>query len=298
MRIPRAIPALFLFCAAAPAASAMIGSAGTPSGLEEIWNRTAQLAGGTGTYLGKSADGTRWMLTANHVKDNSGVIATTNGGGIALSYAGTARVLKNPDGSDADLRLVAVSVSGEGAAYLDALGDIGVFSETLPRNTPLYAVGTGCALEIGKSYATGTRRKQAAEFFRDFSTTLGNGNAVGAEVFSARGKSFQAGLYDSGSGVFARDAAGTWRLAGVVLAVGGTSDADGRTSNEVGFFENASGENPLTCVTYFADISRYAAQIDETLGNGAPSAVPEPSALGLLAGAFALACAAARRRRE
>ena len=104
---------------------ATTGAAEPPSGLEEIWNRTAQLAGGTGTYLGKSADGTRWMLTANHVKDNSGVIATTDGGGIALSYAGTARVLKNPDGSDADLRLVAVSVSGEGAAYLDALGDIG-----------------------------------------------------------------------------------------------------------------------------------------------------------------------------
>lgn len=290
--------ALALFVCAVPAADAMVASLdgaafhneSANDAVAEIWNRTVQMSAGTGTYLGKSADGTYWVLTAAHVSSGGGTIATSDGQTIALTYANRSETLKNEDGKNADIKLVAVSATGTAADYLEALGDLNIYTGTLTTVTPLVCVGTGCSLSIGSSYRTGSRVKQWAAFSADSATKITEAAYATdcyGEIFSEKGYSFQGGLYDSGSGVFVNEN-GAWALVGAAITVGGI----GADATLVGYAENASNENPLIYDTYFSNLSGYADQI------AAIMAIPEPSSFGLFAGALAAALAAATTRRR
>lgn len=122
------------------------------------------------------------------------------------------------------------------------------------------------------------------------STTSTTTTTCFLEIFSKGGICMQAGEQDSGSGVFVKNGE-SWEIAGVAIAVDGTVS----TSTTVGFCEDASSESPKTCVTYFADLSVYANQINDVM---TATLIPEPSAFGLAAGALALAFAATRRKRR
>lgn len=296
---------------AAPFAGAMIASIGgeaghntdptedflenTPSeNITEIWNRTVQIEGGgspgTGTYLGKSSDGTHWVLTAAHVNPISTgtlTIKTAEKEDISLSYTGTSRYFYNEDGTKADLELFSVSAVGDAATYLNSLGNIGICTDPLQTNTALYCVGTGANLSIGSGVSSGSRVKQWGEFCADEFLTMtpesgySYTNFAFLEIFSNRGSSVQCGMYDSGSGAFVKND-DCWEVAGVAVRVGGVGNA-----SSVGFIDES--DNAI-CATYFVDLSKYASQIY--------AIIPEPSAFGLLAGIFALGFAGTRRRRK
>ena len=263
--------------------------------ISEIWNRTVWIAddGGTATYLGRAADGSHLILTANHVGMHSMSITTTNGSTYNLTANKNWRI------GTTDLKIYSVSVNTETSEFLDSLGNIDIYTGTLTTSTNLYSVGTGKSTAIGSAHTTGTREKQWAEFKRNnISVADENGtvstvatvpvNTSGttecyAEVFSNKETSFQATQYDSGSGVFVYQN-GEWLLVGTLIGIGGNS----KTATTVGYTET---ENSV-CATYFADLSQYADQINAIM------AIPEPSAFGLIAGTFALAFAASRRSRK
>lgn len=268
---------------------------GATANISEIWNRTVWIAddGGTATYLGRAADGSHLILTANHVGMHSMSITTTDGSTYDLTANKNWRI------GTADLKIYSVSVNTETSEFLDSLGNIDIYTGTLTTSTNLYSVGTGKSTAIGSAYTTGTREKQWAEFKRNnISVTDENGtvstvatvpvNTYGttecyAEVFSNKETSFQATQYDSGSGVFVYQN-GKWLLVGTLLAVAG----DTASATTI----NYSGTENSVCITYFADLSQYAPQINAIM------AIPEPSAFGLLAGTCALGLAASRRRRS
>ena len=301
MITPRFIFPIALSLAWAPFADAMIASVNGEAThnttatdyVSEIWNRTVELAGGTGTYLGQSADGTHWVMTAAHVTVGTGTIVTSTGETINLTAkAGQEVFFYNADGTKADLQLFAVSAANaEAESYLNALGNIEIYTGDLYTNTPLYCVGTGCNLSIGSGISAGTRVKQWGEFCADGLTpepVAASGFKTHAliETFSVVGNSIQCGKYDSGSGVFVNNG-GTWEAVGVAITVGAANEG----ASKVGY-KDAQGENKLenpVCYTMFTDLSAYASQIY--------AVIPEPSFFGLMAGAFALGLAGVRCRR-
>lgn len=306
--------------AAVPAANAMVasvyesafgGRGGTATEthnteasdyVASVWNRTLQLNGGTGTYLGQGADGTYYILTAAHVS-TTGSVSLTTSSGVTYKYTttGTAtKLTQSASGSSvtyADLQVVAITSSDSAALdYLTSLGSIGIYENSISTNTELYTVGTGKSCSIGDSYASSTasRQKEWALFYRndldsESSWDKQNGSyktTCYVEIFSNQKTSFQGCSMDSGSGVFVCDA-DVWYLAGVLLYVAG--NANGATT--IGYSENASSGEYIYA-TFFADLSVYADQISAIM------AIPEPSAFGLLAGTLSLAVVAARRRRK
>lgn len=270
----------------------------TSEDITEIWNRTVQIEGGgspgTGTYLGKSSDGTHWVLTAAHVnpiRTGTLTIKTAGNEDISLSYTGgTSYYFYNEDGTKADLELFSVSADGDAATYLNSLGNIGICTDPLQTNTALYCVGTGANLSIGSGVSSESRVKQWGEFCADEFLTMtpesgySYTNFAFLEFFSNRGSSVQCGMYDSGSGAFVKND-DCWEVAGVAVRVGGVGGVGNASS--VGFIDES--DNAI-CATYFVDLSKYASQIY--------AIIPEPAAFGLLAGIFALGFAGTRRRRN
>ena len=266
--------------------------------ISEIWNRTVWIenekdTGGTATYLGRSADGSHLILTANHVGMNSMTITATDGSNYNLTANQNWRI------GTADLRIYSVSVDTKTSDFLDSLGSIDIYTGTPKTSTKLYAVGTGYSTAIGSNYTTGTREKQWAEFKRNnISVKNEDGtdstadtvpvNTSGttdcyAEVFSNRETSFQATTYDSGSGVFVYQD-GEWLLVGTLIAV--SRDTESATA------VNYSGTENSVCFTLFADLSVYADQINAIMN------IPEPSVFGLFAGLGVLAIACTHRSRR
>ncbi|MGN0834993.1 MAG: hypothetical protein ACI4QA_04095 [Candidatus Spyradosoma sp.] len=293
--------ALALCALGVPAARAMLASDGgnvshntdpgtAETDITELWNRTAYLGAGTGTYLGQAADGTYWVLTANHVSSLSGTITDADGATHTLAQDTTVSAiqLENSDGSAADLKLFAVTPGDEAtAAYLDALGSIDVFTGALYTNTPLWVVGTGQSTDLGGSYASGfERQKQWAEFCADAADTSSATPYI-IEKFSRTGASVQCTNQDSGSGAFVKNG-DAWEL--VCVAVGVAGNATGAT--KIGFAEDADAANPTIFETYFIYLAPYAEQIRAIM------AIPEPGAFSLFAGTLALAFCASRRRRK
>lgn len=253
--------------------------------VSEIWNRTVYLAAGTGTYLGKSADGTHWVLTAAHVSAGDGTIKTSTGETIGLSNAGTTHYFYNADGTQADLKLFSVSATETNEDRLNKIGNLEIYTGALYTNTPLYCVGTGANLSIGGGIS-GERVKQWGEFCADGASpdlqqtpSYSYRSPVFQEVFSNKGKSIQCGAQDSGSGAFVKNG-NDWELVGVAISVGGVGN-----SSSVNYYESGDA----ICATNFVDLSQYASQIY--------AIIPEPSAFGLLAGMFVLGLAGMRRRR-
>ena len=301
---PRFIFPIALSLAWAPFADAMIASVNgevthnttATAYVDEIWNRTVQIpedypSPGTGVYLGKSADGTHWVMTAAHVTAGNGTIVTSSGETINLTAVTEQKVFfYNADGTKADLQLFAVSANAEAEAYLNALGNIKIYGGDISQNTPLCCVGTGCNLYLGSGISSGSRVKQWGEFCADEAGEMsasGFKSNVLVETFSVYGDSIQCGTYDSGSGVFVNND-GAWEVVGVAIAVG----ADAKGASKVGY-KDAQGENKLenpVCYTMFTDLSAYVSQIY--------AVIPEPSLFGLMAGVFALGLAGVRRRRS
>lgn len=299
---------------AVPAANAMVASVNgtethnlTPTNnLTEIWNRTVWTGNGTATYLGQNADGQHLILTAAHVGASSLSITSADNNTYNLTSAGTSwRLTNTGDSSKADLQIIAVTANtSAGEKFLETLGNIeiasGITTQTdrVGQPSTLYAVGTGRSTEIGGNpmdeSGTYPREKQWAEFTAYqkeselVNSTTANGTVIGTtacytETFSNTETSFQGTVQDSGSGVFVYQN-GEWLLVGTLIGIGGNSE----TATTVGYIET---ENSI-CATYFADLSRYADQINAIM------AIPEPSAFGLLAGTCVLAFAASRRSRK
>ncbi|MBP3303113.1 MAG: hypothetical protein J6L64_08295 [Opitutales bacterium] len=263
--------------------------------ISEIWNRTVWIEGdgGTATYLGRAADGSHLILTANHIGMHAMTITATDGSIHKLTANKNWRI------GTADLKIYSVSVDAEASDFLDSLGDIDIYTGTPTTSTALYTVGTGKSTAIGSNYTTGTREKQWAEFKRNNISSSNEDGSVStvntvpvstsgttdcyAEVFSNKETSFQATQYDSGSGVFVYQN-GEWLLVGTLLAIAG--DTESATAI------NYSGAENSVCFTLFADLSQYAGQINAIM------AIPEPSGFGLLAGTLTLAFAASRRSRK
>ncbi len=275
----------------------------------EIWDRTAYLSAGTGVFVGADGDGNYYILTAAHVTTTSGTstVSITASDGTVYTYTVvSSTILTNSDGSSADLKMVSITSSDAAAlAYLDSLGTISVYSETLAASstsgfgpfaktttTTLYAVGTGIASSVGSSYNSGTRKKTWGEF--TFSSTelansgtVSNGNystSCYLEIFSSSGTAIQGCSQDSGSGVFIETEDG-WALVGIVLYVAAATTSSGTTIN---YAENASSEGGV-CYTYYANLSDYADQISEILSySSGEILVPEPNFFGIFVGLFAL----------
>lgn len=306
----------------------------------EIWNRTVYFAAGTATYLGTSPDGRHWLLTAAHVSTQSvnketnivygsvGSITTADNKSISLTAEiDDYTILKNANGTNADLKVFSIaadSISEDESIFLSAYNGInnieifeGKLYEPIPENSEYvrvhatYLVGTGQSFSVGDKITTGSRQKQWAQFFMDGYAKTQDGDALFVEEFSNIETSVQAGMYDSGSGVFIFDQAEQkWKIAGVTLAVDTNveipENTDNTKENDIAlttlpadYKENStveegkdSGETVKVCITYFADLSQYAPQINAIM------AIPEPSAFGLLTGTCALVLAASRRRRS
>ncbi len=184
MKLLELFGSIALGLASAPIAGAMIASVDgitvhntAPTDyVSEIWNRTVQLNTGTGTYLGKSADGKHWVLTAAHVPVGNGTIVTSTGEVIGLSATTEAPVLfYNDDGTQADLKLFSVIAAGESEDYLNGLGNIRIHTGALASGTSFYCVGTGVSLTMRSGISSGLRGKEWGKPFG--ATTNWNGRA-------------------------------------------------------------------------------------------------------------------------
>lgn len=201
-------------------------------------------------------------------------------------------------GPSTDIKLWKVSDDDKTATnFLGSLGNIGIFTGTLTTETPLYLLGTGRSVEIGGSFLDEKnfkREKQWGELSYDNYEDTGEMNHSYSnthdyiEYFSKKENSVQAGVQDSGSGVFVRTENG-WQI------VSTTSSVAGNGGNNVGFAEDANNDsNKITYATYFSALPFYAEKINAITGIVAP----EPAAFGLFAGTAMLVFAAARRRRK
>ena len=300
MKLLKLFASIALGLASAPIAGAMIASVDgmtvhntvATDYVSEIWDRTVQFSAGTGTYLGKSADGKHWVLTAAHVPVGNGTIVTSTGEVIGLSAATETPVLfYNQDGTQADLKMFSVVVEGDSEDYLNGLGNIKIHMGELTSGTSFYCVGTGVSLTMRSGLSSGARgkewgeavwgdhkleRKSVQKPYTGYQYT----SAVFSETFSENGASIQVGSSDSGCGAFVKNGE-SWEMIGVAITVAPNS-AKGQT---IGYIENPNS----VCSTNFVDLSAYATQIY--------TVVPEPSLFGLAAGFFALGLAGARRRR-
>jgi hypothetical protein len=254
----------------------------------------------SGVYVGN-----RWVLTANHVGGGSieldgTVYGLQAGSGRRLTNAGaggrsasTDLYMYRIDADPAGLSALSIASSspsvGDDLVMVGAGYDRGDFTRwSVNQQTDPWSwseVSSG-------GTASGYKADTASRSLRWGTNTVESGGwyGIGSDVYGfitdfddlnpSNSTQAQAVVGDSGGGVFRKN--GTdWELAGIMLAVGGF---DGQPNPG----ENAVFGN----VTYIADLSYYAPQINATIAT-----VPEPGSLGLLiAGGVAIAVAGLRGR--
>jgi hypothetical protein len=278
------VHAILLALVLAAPASAVIIDSGDGSGNTTApspdpgWSHVGLRGGLTAVYL---QDG--WVITANHVPDGDVVL-----GGVTYGLVPSSSVrLQNSDGTDADLKMfaisplpplaplpVAASVPSNGASLI-LIGhgrNRGASTSWDPNGPPPPGPFYGYAWGAGRSLRWGTN------FVEDFPATRIFGTEVFGSFFDEADSAHeaQAANGDSGGAVFAWNGS-QWELAGVMIAISEYVDQPAETS--------LYGQE-----TYAADLSFYRNEILDVI------AMPEPSG-GLLPGGALVVLLARRRRR-
>lgn len=267
----------------------------TSTGAGAGWDYVGSVGGASGVYLG-AYGGDHWVLTAWHV----GPGTFTLGANSYTAVADSSVRLQNADLSFTDLRLFKISVSTP-----PGLPNLEIVSTSVPNTTALTLIGygrnratdlsrwnvtgvdpnyvwtpvgsggnaSGYAWAAGNTKRWGTNTREAASTFN-----AGFGNVTGYYTdFDAVANEAQGSTGDSGGGAFYYDTeSASWKLAGLMLAIGGYPNQPGSTS--------VHGN-----VTYIADLAAYKAAIY--------AVIPEPATLALWLGGGTLLLASLRRRR-
>lgn len=287
--------ALFVFCASTSHLSAALvaGGDGTqnttaPAG-DQGWNHVGRITGSAPssvTYLDNN-----WFITANHIKvlDNpTGVLL--GAGSYTIDAGSWTRLTNSVGGTDTDLMMFRV-------AEPVGLSGINVSSSTPANTTALTMIGNGrnretdltywlasggvwtetnsvSANAAGYKWAAGSTKRWGSNTKEADAGLVDDGFGI-TEMFYTDFDGIvgeaQGATFDSGGGVFV-DTGSEWELAGLMLTVAGFTGQPAETS----VFGN---------LTYMADLSTYADQINSV------TAIPEPSVLVLgLAGSGAVFC--------
>jgi len=264
------------------------------------------VGGASGVYLGNG-----WMLSAYHVVANG--VGGFNIGSVTLAGityaadAATAARLANQDQSPADLAVFRLTSIPEGlpSVSIASTAPVAGSSVSMAGHGPDRAVNqthwnidtstnpdtwtetTGSGDAQGyfwlNTFTTRWGINQVATFSGGSTTnTIDDGSGTTNAFFTTFNNSAllfpneaQAGVGDSGGGVFRKTLTGSWELSGTMLAIG---TLDGQPGNTAVFGD----------ATYAADLSTYRSQIL------ALTSVPEPVAGTLLL--FSLPLLLRRRR--
>lgn len=224
-----------------------------PVGFEEAWERVGANGNGTGVYLGNG-----FVITPAHVSIGSDLEIE----GVLYDRIGSSTILKNPNNTDADLRLYRIAVPNDTPLFgLDPLPiaptSLATFTGALQVDGILIGTGVGqtslqpISVPGGTGFEwdeVGTRDKRWVE------SEIGAPNQIGAinsrtidEGFTSKfqfflGRDGAAAENDSGAGLFYDDN-GVVTLAGLVHSV---TQLDYTARNDL---------------TYFSDLAEYADQI-------------------------------------
>jgi hypothetical protein len=210
----------------------------------------------SGVYLGN-----RWVLTAGHV----GAGAVTIAGTSYVVQAGSAIRLRTPDDSGVtDLALFRLAAD-------PGLPEVTLVAAAPGNGTAVTMIGygrtRGAAVSYDASWVLGGTPAAYSGYAwgtaaKNWGTNVIAGTATGndgygvcvllATLFDKGGEATadeaQAAIYDSGGGVFAK-VSGEWRLAGIMVTVGGYTGQPGSTA--------LSGN-----VTYAMELATYRDQIE------------------------------------
>ena len=276
--------AVCLLMSAATQAMIVAGGDGTqnttaPAG-GQGWDYVGRISGSAPssvTYLGNN-----WFITANHIKVLDNPTGVLLGAGSYTINAGSWTRITNSVGTDTDLMMfrveesvglagltiasspangTALTMIGNGRNRAADLSYWNVSGTTWTENgAPTNAFGYKWATGSTKRWGSNTKEGDAGYINDGFGITDMFYTDFDAIVGEAQGAT-----YDSGGGVFIHNG-GEWELAGIMLTTAGYSGQPGSTA----VFGN---------LTYAADLSTYADQINATV------AIPEPSVLVLVTAA-------------
>ncbi len=238
------------------------------------WNYVGAIGEASGIYLG-SYGGSSWVLTAAHVTTGhegaltftlNGVTYQELGSEVSLFNGAVDLVLFQISGNPGltNLTLSSSTPSAGTSVTMIGYGTDRASSETYWDSS--WNVTTNPVLGVHKGYQWGSTatKRWGQNTIASMGVIEGNTEYF-TTTFGRNNSTAQATVGDSGGGVFVNNG-GTWELAGVM-----------------GLVDSYSGQLSSTSVynthTYSADISVYRSQILDIFS---PSAVPEPTAFGLL----------------
>lgn len=281
-----AIPAVLLLAALSSRGVVVYPSTSTSDAYYETsaangsgWNYVGTVGDASGVYLGHYSNG-YYVLTANHISDKSSF--TLNGATYTVSG-------QQLDGLD--LYLCVIETTSTDTSSLDALSNLVLGSTkistsgTLTNSVNLIGYGDdGTSSRVKRGGANGLSSGTSSTFHQYVTDASVNGYTMDViETFynatnPTTGQAY-AVVGDSGGGVFYNNN-GTLELAGLMVAAGTATGTIGGTSINY----NA---------TVAVSIADYATDLLAIMG----TAIPEPSAMLLMAGGItAMAWRRGRRR--
>lgn len=296
---PCTAPALVSISTAVGNTMAPTGTGGQPT--DPGFNNVGVVNSSSGVYLGN-----QWVLTANHVANQTNQYAITLGG-VTYTYDGT----NNYKVPGADLRLFRLStdpglpslslsqttpdtgsflvMAGRGRTRADSLTTWYVDTDPVTAqgqpnwvwsessfpeaNGSIQGYKTGTndrAVRWGTNLLAGTGTDSIGDYF---TTTFSSGSDPSQTTYEG-----QAVTNDSGGAIFYEGENG-WELAGIMVSVGLYPNQP-----------SGAGSAIFGQVTYSVDLSSYYSEIMNVI------AVPEPRLWAALSGLFALGLLVTRRR--